>query len=239
WNEAHPGMYYLVYDAKNNAYFNAPWFYGFGAWYVKEDGSVGLDTPEGLAAAEFFAELRKIMPKEMNYGIAQRLFDEGRAAIVMNGPWAIAEIEAVGINYGMTTLPIISANGKPASPFIGVKILQLTPNAVDRGHAEVALDVMKYYTRASAQVYLAKTNQMIPTAKATVEDPEVQALPSLAGFANQAALASQPMPSTPFMSVLWNVVPPMLDSIWTGGATPAEAVKTAQEEAESGIEEMK
>ena len=57
------------------------------------------------------------------------------------GPWAIAGLEEAGVDYGITQM------GKP---FVGVKSLMLTKNAVDRGNADVALDIMKYFTSAEA-----------------------------------------------------------------------------------------
>jgi maltose-binding protein MalE len=41
------------------------------------------------------------------------------------------------------------------------------------------------------------------------------------------------------MSALWDPVAKMLEAVWTGGATPEEAVKTAQEAAEANIAAMK
>lgn len=235
WQKDHPGQYYFVYNAKNDAYFSAPWFYGFGAFFVKEDGSVGLNTPEGIAAANFINKLRAVMPKEIDYGIADTLFKEGKAPITMNGPWYIADLEAAGIDYGMATIPVISTTGKPAVPFVGVKTLMVTSTSQ---HPEVAVDILKYFTSKDAQILLSTKNKTIPTNLAAAADSAVQALTTVANFSRQAALGT-PMPSSPFMNALWDPVAKMLEAIWTGGATPEEAVKTAQTAAETNIEAMK
>lgn len=235
WQKDHPGQYYFVYNAKNDAYFSAPWFYGFGAFFVKEDDSVGLNTPEGVAAASFLDKLRAVMPKEIDYGIADTLFKEGKAPIIMNGPWYIADVEKAGIDYGMTTIPLISTTGKPAIPFVGVKTLMVTSTSK---HPEIAVDVLKYFTNKDSQVFLSTKNKTVPTNQAAAADPAVLALATVANFSKQASLGT-PMPSSPFMNALWDPVAKMLEAIWTGGATPEAAVKTAQTAAEANIEAMK
>ena len=57
------------------------------------------------------------------------------------------------INYGI--LPM----GKP---FVGIKTLMITKNAVDRGNAELALDIIKFFTSAEMQKKLALANKTIP-----------------------------------------------------------------------------
>jgi len=235
WQKDHPGEYYFVYNAKSDAYFSAPWFYGAGAFFVKEDGSVGLNTPEGVAAATFLQQLRAVMPEEIDYGIADTLFKEGKAPIIMNGPWYIADVEKAGIDYGMATVPIVSSSGKPGIPFVGVKTLMVTPNSK---HPDIAADVLKFFTSKDSQVFLTQQNKTVPTNKAAAEDPAVQALSTVASFSEQAAVGT-PLPNSPYMSALWDPVAKMLEAVWTGGATPEEAVKTAQEAAEANIAAMK
>ncbi len=235
WQTDHPGEYYFVYNAKSDAYFSAPWFYGAGAFFVKEDGSVGLNTPEGVAAATFLQQLRAVMPEEIDYGIADTLFKEGKAPIIMNGPWYIADVEKAGIDYGMVTIPTVSSSGKPGIPFVGVKTLMVTPNSK---HPEVAVDVLQFFASKDSQIFLSQQNKTVPTNVAAAEDPAVQALTTVANFSKQAAVGT-PLPNTPYMSALWDPVAKMLEAVWTGGATPEQAVKTAQEAAETNIAGMK
>jgi arabinogalactan oligomer/maltooligosaccharide transport system substrate-binding protein len=77
FNQANSGKYYFVYQANGDPYHNAPWWYGFGGFYVQEDGTVGLDTPESIQAGEFLKQLTTIMPKEVDYDVSRALFTEG------------------------------------------------------------------------------------------------------------------------------------------------------------------
>jgi arabinogalactan oligomer/maltooligosaccharide transport system substrate-binding protein len=154
---------------------------------------------------------------------------EGNAAAWWTGPWAIADLEAAGIDYGI--LPM-------GSPFVGIKSLMITRNAVDRGTAEVALDIIKFFTNAENSKTVALANKTIPANSAALNDPEIQALAAVAGFGASLNLGV-PMANTPFAGAQWGPVGDMTTAIWTGAQTPAEALAAAQAAAEEAIAGMK
>lgn len=235
WNEANPGKWFFVYPARNDVYFSATWWHSAGAYLVKEDGSVGLDTPEGLRAARFLAQLPTIMPQDIDYIKATTLFKEGSAAITQNGPWFAQELEAAGIDYGFALIPDYDATGQRRGPYVSGKALLLTPNS---DHPDIAVDVMRYFTGAEAQVFLASANGTIPTNKAAADSADVQAFPTIAHFARQAALG-MPLPTTPYMGAMWDPMAKALEALWTGTKTPEQAIKDAQELALQNIAAMK
>lgn len=235
WNAEHPGKYFFVYSAHNDVYFSAPWWNAAGARMVGEDGSVGLDSPEGLAAAQFISQLPAIMPPQSDYVTARQLFETGNAAIIQNGPWYLSELEAAGIDYGLAMIPPLAASGQPGKPFLSGKALMLTPNS---GHVDIAVDLMKYFTSAESQIAITKATRTIPANRAAVESAEIQAMPDVAHFARQAAQAV-PLPTTPYMSALWEPVAKALEAMWTGAAGPQQAIRDAQVEALGIIETMK
>lgn len=145
------------------------------------------------------------------------------------GPWAIAGIEADGVNYGI--LPM----GKP---FVGIKTLMLSKNAVDRGNQEVALDVMKYFTSPDVQKKLALINKTIPAQTAAVNDPEVAKLAAVIGF-GKALASGVPMANTPFAGAQWGPVADASVAVWNGSQTPADAMAAAQKAIEAAIAKMK
>ncbi len=123
-------------------------------------------------------------------------------------------------------------------PFVGIKTLMLTKNAVDRGKAEVALDVMKYFTSAEVQKKLALINKTIPAASAALADPEVAQLKTVVGFGKSLNLGI-PMSPSPFSAAQWGPVGTASVAVWTGAQTPADAMKDAQEALEAAIAQMK
>ena len=235
WNAAHPGKFFFVYPAKNDPYFSAPWWYGAGAYFVKEDGSVGLESAAGLKAAQFIAQLPAIMPQPIDYVAATALFKEGKAAIIQDGPWFIPELEQAGMDYGLALLPEFDATGRKSMPFVSGKVLLVTRNCKN---PDLAVDVLKYFTSAEAQVYLSKTNRTVPTNKAAAESAEIKALPAIAHFAQQAAW-STPLPTTPYMSGLWEPVTAALEALWAGSATPEQVLQEAQAQALKNVAALK
>jgi arabinogalactan oligomer/maltooligosaccharide transport system substrate-binding protein len=232
YSAAHPGSYGVVWNTQD-AYFDAPWFYGFGGYYVKEDGTVGLKTDGSIAAAKFIAAQRDYLPKQLDYNVASALFSEGKAAAIINGPWSYADYKKAGIKLGFHQLP--TANGTPAAPFVGVKTLMVTKLAKN-----VALDVdfMKFYTNTANQVAMGVNNKEIPSNAAAQSDSQVQNDASIAGYASQSK-TGVPLPNTPFMSALWKPTADGLTAIWTGAQTPEAAMADAQTKAESEVAKLK
>jgi arabinogalactan oligomer / maltooligosaccharide transport system substrate-binding protein len=232
YQQAHPGSYGVVWNTLD-AYFDAPWFYGYGAYYVHSDGSVGLNTPQALGAAKFIASLRQYLPKQIDYATADSLFKEGKAAAIVNGPWSYADYQKAGIKLGFMTLPTVTENNNaPASPFVGVKSLWVTKTAANPA---LCADLLKFYTNESNQIAMAKVNGEIPANLAADNDAGVQALASVGGFAAQAKVGV-PLPNTPYMSALWKPVADALTAIWSGSQTPDAAMAAAQQAAQAGVQ---
>ncbi|MGZ3678050.1 MAG: sugar ABC transporter substrate-binding protein [Ktedonobacterales bacterium] len=231
--KAHPKNYGIVWNTED-AYFNAPWFYGFGGFYVKEDGSVGVNTPESIAAAKFIASFKPYLPKQPTYDAASSLFSEGKAAAIINGPWSYSDYaKKAGIDVGFATLPTTTA-GTPAKPFVGVKSLWVTKLSKN-----VALDadILKFYTNKSNQIAMAVANGEIPSNTEADNDAQVKALASVGGYAAQAQLGTA-LPNTPYMSGLWKPVADALTAIWTGAQTPEVAMAAAETAAKANIAQL-
>ena len=213
-----------------DAYHVAPIYFGFGLpSYVNDQGKVTINTPEGVKAGEWLKAISAVSAKEESDEICKTSFAEGKVGMRWTGPWAIADIEKAKINYGI--LPM-------GRPFVGIKALMITKNAVDRKHAEAALDVIKYFTSAEVQKKLALANKTIPAATAAVKDPEVQKLTSIAGF-GAALNLGVPMANTPYASAQWGPVGDATAAIWNGAQKPDEALAAAQKAVEDAIAQMK
>ncbi|MBX5449932.1 sugar ABC transporter substrate-binding protein [Thermogemmatispora sp.] len=234
YQQTHPGQYGVVWPTED-AYFNAPWFYGFGAQYVTPDGKAHLDTPQALQAMEYIASFRPYLPKQPTYDVVSSLFAEGKAAIIINGPWSYADYASGGkINIGFATLPIVNATGTPAKPFVGVKSLWMAKTA--KNPALVA-DLMKFYTNKANQIAMSRADGEIPANSSAADDPAIQALPAVAGYAAQVKLGLA-LPNTPYMSALWTPVQNALTAVWNGTQTPAKALSDAQAAATKGIAQI-
>jgi arabinogalactan oligomer/maltooligosaccharide transport system substrate-binding protein len=213
-----------------DAYHVAPIYFGHGVpEYVDDQGNAYMGTPEALAAAEWMVEFSKVAPTETSHEICQAMISEGDAGAWWTGPWAIASLEEAGIDYGIIPM---------GSPFVGIKALMLSKNAVDRGNEAVALDIMKYFSGPEVQTKLALANKTIPAPTGALLDRDVQALPTLSGFGASLNLGV-PMANTPFANAQWGPVGDATTAVWTGAQTPEEGMAGAQAAIEQAIADMK
>jgi arabinogalactan oligomer / maltooligosaccharide transport system substrate-binding protein len=227
------GKYLLCNQALGNvdgdAYHAAPIYFGHGVpEYVDDEGNVYLNTPEALAAGEWLVRFSEYAPEETSHEICQTMLVEGNAGAWWTGPWAIADLEAAGIDYGIIPM---------GSPFVGIKTLLLSQNAVDRGNEALAIDIMEYFTSGPVQAKIAAANKTIPAPTAALLDAAVQALPTLKGFGASLSLGV-PMANTPYANAQWGPVGNATTAIWTGAQTPEEALAAAQATIEEAIAAM-
>jgi arabinogalactan oligomer/maltooligosaccharide transport system substrate-binding protein len=226
------GKYLVCNQALGNpdAYHAAPIYFGFGVpEYVDDEGNAYLNTPEAIAAAEWLVEFSQYAPAETSHDICKAMIVEGDAGAWWTGPWAIADLESAGIDYGIVPM------GKP---FVGIKALMLSQNAVDRGNEAVAIDIMKYFTSGEVQAKIAVANKTIPAPTAAMMNADVQALATLRGFGASLNLGV-PMANTPYAGAQWGPVGDATTAVWTGAQAPEEAMVAAQAAIEQAIADMR
>ncbi len=234
FREANPGQWYLCNQGLGNpdAYHVSPIYFGhdmsqYGG-YIDDEGNVYMASDAGYAAAEWINEFSDYAPAETSHEICQAMLTEGQAAIWWTGPWAIADLEAAGFNYGIAPM---------GSPFVGVKVFMLTTNAIERDQAEEAIEVMQYFGSAEVQKRLSLVNKTIPANTAALMDPEVQALYTVAQFGESLSRGT-PMPNHPFIDCQWGPVGDSTTAIWNESQEPVEAMDAAQAAIEECVEEM-
>lgn len=235
FRQAHPDKYYLCNQGlgDSDAYHVAPIYFGHGmdqyGGFIDEHGKVYLDTPEALDAARWIEKFRAAAPAETSHEICQTMLVEGRAAIWWTGPWAIADLEAAGVDYGIAPM---------GSPFVGIKLFMLTSNAVERGHAAAAIDVMRYFGSEEMQVHLSQVNKTIPANTAALHNEVIQELYTVANF-GEALNLGIPLPNHPYIDCQWDPVGDATTAIWNGAQSPEEAMRDAQAAIEQCIAEMR
>jgi arabinogalactan oligomer/maltooligosaccharide transport system substrate-binding protein len=233
--QSHPGQYGIVWNAFNDAYFQAPWVYGFGGFYVKADGTVGLSQQGTKNAVKYIDSFKGSIPAKPDYGTADQLFKDGKSAMIINGPWSVSDYGKAGIDYGITTLPKISSTGKPASPFVGVKTMMVSANAKN---VPLAVDILKWFSNKDNAIKEALDNKEIPSNLAALADPQVKGITQVAAFGAQVA-NGVPLPNTPFMTALWDPVSKGLEAAWTGKQSADQAMNDAQTAAEKNVAQLK
>lgn len=230
--EKNPGKFLICNQGLGNpdAFHVAPIYFGFGVpSYVDDEGKVYMNTPEAIKAGEWMVEFSKYAPKETSHEICKTMLTEGKAAAWWTGPWAIADIEKANIDYGIIPM---------GRPFVGIKSLMVTKNAVDRKSVTTAVDILKYFTNTENAKKMGLANKTIPANTAALKDKEVAALYTIVQFGASTNLGV-PAANTPFAGAQWGPVGDATSAIWTGAQKPADALAAAQKAIEDLIAAMK
>lgn len=101
----------------------AAWFAGFGGQIFDSRGMPMLNSSAMVKAMNFWYNMTyvwKYNAPGMAPSLEQQLFTQNMTAIIFDGPWSLMTYtKALGPNLGAAPLPIISATGRRAAPFIG------------------------------------------------------------------------------------------------------------------------
>ena len=189
---------------QGDAYHLYPLQTSFGAPVFKQntDGSytneLGLGGDAGTSFAAYLAKLgtEKVLDPAIDGDKAKQAFLDGKAPYMITGPWNTTAFTEAGMD--ISVLPIPSAGGQPAQPFVGVQgafISAKSKNAVLANEF-----VVNYLTTEPVQTALYKAGGRAPalTASADKVDDAI-----LKGF-NEAGATGAPMPSIPEMGSVWS-----------------------------------
>jgi len=218
------GSYGLAYQA-GNFYMHAPWLFGFNGRIFNDDGDVDLANPQNIASVEFARSLArdlKIVPEESSGALVTQLFNDGKAAFAINGPWFLGELKE-GLTYKMAPLPIVSATGTPATPFLTVDAAFVSSFGTQK---PVSIRFSKFLAEHAPSVTRATKGLQPVATLSAYEDEAVMAMESLKVFRQQLD-ASIPMPNNPKMRSVWEPAETALRQVMRGAATPEEALKQA------------
>ena len=237
FHAAHPDSYLFCNESLSatslDAYHSAPIFFGFGGpeetGYIDDWGTVRINTPERLAAANWLQELAPAVPVEVGYEICLDGFQSGKFAAWWTGPWSLDALREAGTAYA------VQGFGRP---YVHVTGLFLGANAPDRQHDTAAAEFMAYWASAPVQTRLALAAGAVPASRAALQSPEVQANQETTAFA--AALTDGiPFPTTPYVNAQWEPLAQATTAILGGEQLPAEALANAQTAVEQAINDMK
>jgi len=205
------GRFGLAYEY-SNFFFHAALMNAFGGGAFDATGKPILNCDANVKSVELltkWVDKDGFLPAEPSTALVTTLFNEGRAAMVFNGPWFLGEI-APGVEYALATLPTVDeAGGKPMRPWMTVEGVYITAGSKDK---EAAYDVVKYVNN----------------------DPKVGADPVIKVFRQQVEVAV-PMPNLAEMSMMWTPATSAMTAIVQKSSSPKAALDQAQKELEASV----
>ena len=234
-----PSNYYGLVWNYTEPYFFIPFLTGYGGWVMDSLGNPTLDTPQMVAALKFMKALRdkyKIVPKSCDYETADALFKEGKAAMIINGPWSFGDYKKAGIDFGLARIPLINQTGIWPGPMVSPLGFSINA-AVPLWKVPEVVELMKYLLSPEVQLTYTKQFDTIPTRKDLYEDPAVRDNP-LVRMSEYQMEVGRTMPIVPELRAVWDAMRPSYQAVLGGTETPEQAAREMQKSAVEKIKEM-
>lgn len=207
-------------------------FSGYGSYvfgskngkYNTED--VGLNNDGAVKALEFIRSYSKYLPKAVltdeGWAAVDSYFKEGKAAAVINGPWALGDYAKSGVDYGVAPLPILP-NGQSMRPFYGAKGYVVS---ADSKNKELAEKFLEYINRPEYALIRYSEIAELPPIKAVLENPLI----TNDDFANAIAIQiknADAMPTVPELSNVWGPMGKAMSKVISREDEPKNALNKA------------
>ena len=186
------------------------------------DGSYTSDlTLGGEGASEFTQWLKaqgeaKTLNPNITADVAKDAFLKGNAAYMVTGPWNVTAAKAAGLD--VSVLPIPSAGGKEAKPFVGVQMFYQSSKTKNQ---VLVSKFFQYLETKEAQSKLQELGGRVPAMTEVANSLSDENLKQFATIAGNGL----PMPAIPAMGSVWDYWGKTEVSI-VNGADPASSWET-------------
>ncbi|MEV0651284.1 sugar ABC transporter substrate-binding protein [Phytomonospora sp. NPDC050363] len=206
-----------------------PFVWQNGGTVQKEDGSFDFDSPESVAALEYYKSFfsEGLSPSDLPQGSLEPEFVKGDIGAFVSGPWHIGILEEQGAagEYELWGMP----TKQSATSFVGGGDLAVFKDAANR---EGAWKFVSYLSRPDVQATWFQTVGDLPSVKSAWDDPALKENPLLSAFGTQLNDAKSP-PTISTWDQVAAVFDDKMEALIKTGMTPAEAAAAIQEEATS------
>ena len=222
------GVHGFVYEA-GLLYHHAPWMHAFGGSLFDAEGAPALKSEGQGEALRFARDLHKehgIVPKGMSSYMLTSLFNDGKAAAVLNGPWFRAEVA----RKDYAAAPIPSVGGKVPKPFLGIEAVFVSAKSEVKDAASVLAAYLAGPQGARPRAEIGKQ----PVCHVATLDAAIEADPVLGVFKAQAE-RSVLMPSRPELQLMWSTADSAISGAVFAGKPIDEVLSRAQQKAEADI----
>jgi maltose-binding protein MalE len=219
-------------------YWLVPFLSGYGGWVMDARSNPTLDSPAMAQALAFVKSLldQRLMPLGSNYEIAETLFKEGKAAMIVNGPWSWSAYRKAGVDLGIA--PIFRLpGGRWAQPMVASKGYSISVN-VPREKMPLVTELLTFLTSPEAELRSVRELAILPSHRDAYRDSTLLQDPYLA-VSITAIERGRRMPVVPEMRVIWDAMRPAMENVMNGTMTPAAAAADMQKRALDQIANMK
>lgn len=201
----------------------------FGAG-TNADAGCDFDNENGVAVTRYLAELTK--NKKFSFevdGSSIAKFEDGTLGAYCSGAWdAVAIRKALGGNFGVTTTPKISVNGKEGTlkSYAGSKAIGVNPKCKD---LDVAMELALYLGNKECQQIRFYTRGTAPTNNEVAESETVKENVVAATQNEQIDKCSVLQPVLEEMDAFWDPTEKMGKELVKGKVTKKNAEEKTKE----------
>lgn len=221
--------YPLAFEAESAYYFSG-FLHAYGG-KMFDEGFAMTGAPAEKALLQVKALVAgHIVPEEASGDLVKTLFQSGRAAAVMDGPWLAGDLKG-DVPYRVAPLPSIAGVG-PMRPYLTVDAAFLTPEGAKNPSARALARSLG--GDASARIRAIKGRQVVASksfwaaaANEAALEAEVPHLAMLRAF-HEAGQDAIPIPVSTAMNPVWDPVKNAIRKVIRGQASPADALAEAK-----------
>ncbi|MDT0264869.1 extracellular solute-binding protein [Streptomyces sp. DSM 44915] len=211
-----------LYVRGDDPYWFLPFLYGEGGDLVDADAQqVTIDSEAGVAAFEQMNDLVEsgvaISDTTDGWENMMSAFAAGDVAMMVNGPWAIADAQAaLGEDLGVAPVP--GGAAQQGSPLGGWNygVYSGTPDA------DASFEFVKYMSSAETQARITEELSLLPTRESVYAEPAVEAN-EMVQFFKPAVDVAHERPWIPQAQSLFEPLQHSIEAMLTGSASPEEA----------------
>ncbi len=199
-----------------------------------------LNTPEMLETLRLLHSWKfdqRIVPDIQSYEAANRLFLEGRAAMIINSNRSLNDYaEALGDDLGIAPLPQVVEGSlpRPYSSFTYLMIGREMPAE----NVDLARGFIEFATNLENQTALTQQTTSLPLTIAALSDSRITEDAWLQAQAKQLRV-TVPFPSSAEIRCFWDAMRPELFAVFENIKTPERAALTMQQATEACLDFMR
>ena len=211
-----------------DAYHMEPILTSFGGYIFAYDEGTGYDAQDvgigkegSIKAAQEISRLAKakVLRTSISGDNSIALFTSGKAAFLVSGPWALADVKKAGFEYAIQPVPGFEGE-QAAEPFMGAQAFMVAANGKNK---DIAQEFVNNGVNSEEAMMTLFEGTQLPPAMTAVQDQVDD--PDLTVF-TEAANAAAPMPAIPAMASVWEPLGKAYSAI-VSGKDPVATIKSA------------
>lgn len=231
-------MYGFLYNEREPFWFIGL-YHGYGGDVFDADYNPTLNNEAMVKALTFAADVRGkygLGEAGMDYGVADELFKQGKAAFILNGAWAWKEYEDAGIDLGIA--PMAKLPGGDTPLFTSASKGYSISESVGEDKHEALNKFFNFIFEAENNAAISQAQAQAPAITAAREVESVKT-DVLMQQSIETIDATVPMYIVSEMRAVWDAMRPNLEAVINGQMTPEAAAEKMQADAEQGIRTIK